>query len=193
MLRDILKNKKIKAIVITFLFASALMIGLAIWSVVRQQQEANKKPEIDPASGEVIGPPTGGNLPEYAVPYIGFEKFVNNGANFNMYKEFQSVVRQYQLKVNGNNYNTYYKRVSMYKDSYSAKTDPKTNIITHRFKIELDTNKKTLWVKIESFTPFRYKFYFYDTDKEENPVLEYNYCDPAVCKEDTTNVKPITD
>ena len=193
MLRDILKNKKIKAIVITFLFASALMIGLAIWSVIRQQQEANKKPEIDPASGEVIGPPTGGNLPEYAVPYIGFEKFVNNGANFNMYKEFQSVVRQYQLKVNGNNYNTYYKRVSMYKDSYSAKTDPKTNIFTHRFKIELDTNKETLWVKVESFTPFRYKFYFYDTDKEENPVLEYNYCDPAVCKEDTTNVKPITD
>ena len=36
MLRDILKNKKIKAIVITFLFASALMIGLAIWSVIRQ-------------------------------------------------------------------------------------------------------------------------------------------------------------
>lgn len=193
MLRDILKNKKIRAIVIAFLSASALMIGLAIWSIIYQQQQANKKPEIDPASGEVIGQPTGAALPEYAVPYFGFEKFVDNGANYNMYREFQSVVRQYQLKTNGNNYNTYYKRVSMYKDSYSSKTDPKTHIFTHRFKIELDVNKKTLWVKIESFTPFRYKFYFYDTDKEENPVLEYNYCDSQVCKPDTKNVKTIID
>lgn len=192
MLREIFKNKKIFVSTIIFALVCVAMIGLAIWSIIARQQEANRKPEIDPASGEVVGRPTGGDLPAYAVPYFGFEKFVANGANFNIYKEFQNVVRQYQLKDN-NNYNTYYKRVSMYKDSYKAGTDPQTNKFTHRFKIELNTNEKTLWVKIEVKTPFRYKFYFYGSEKEDNPVFEYDYCDPKVCKPDPSTIKPITD
>lgn len=180
---NILSNKKILIPVVIFLILSFSMVVLAVFNAINKNNNPYIITEdtVDPASGQKINKTTGGPRLEKVTNYVGFEDFVANGVNFNKFLEFKNTIRTYNSKHYKKE--QHLKRVSLYKDSYKTQKNEDDGSLIQTFKIELDIDQKTLWVKIITTSPFRYKFELYDDEKMTNRVFERNYCDPQVCSE----------
>lgn len=182
-MNEILKNKKIRLIIILFMVVSVIIVILAIvnYIIKNNTKEISKEYYTDPISGEQItdsrvqtgGPQT--NTKDSSI--VGINQLVDQGIASDEAKDIRSLITNY-LEKNNIQFST----ISFYKDSYRkiSKESETPEIYTAKFALDNDISRN-LYLKRVSKGYMNYELYLYSDEGLKNEVNNLKFCSVLVC------------